>query len=169
MFDPAVLTVAAFLHIISAIGWLGASIYFAFILGPGLSKLSPPTQTEFFSKLGLKSIRYFQGTSTATVIFGLFLVYVFTNGNPSSLTSSVLGQRLLVGIVLGLVAYLDAILVTGREFTKAYKLITEMKGPPQGPPTEIMAAMKKGGMGALIGTLILIVTAAFMVMSGFPF
>ncbi len=169
MFDPVVLTVVAYLHIISAIGWLGASIYFAFILGPGLGKLSPPTQLEFFSKLGKKSVRYFQGTSTATVLFGLVLVYVYTQGDPNSLMSSTFGQVLLVGITLGLVAYIDAIFLTSREFMKAYKIISEMKGPPQGPPTELMAAMKKGGMGALIGTLILIVTVLFMVMSGFQF
>lgn len=170
MVAAIVITVLATLHIISAISWLGASIFFVLILGPGFRTLTPPTTVEFFMKIGSKAPRYFTAFASATILFGLLLLYAVTNGDFSVLWTTNFGTTISIGLTLGLVAYLDAMLITAPKFSKGAKLAAEMmKNPPQGPPTEFIATLKKGGQSALIGTIILVIAAIFMVTSAFPF
>ncbi|MBI3841296.1 MAG: hypothetical protein HY297_05035 [Thaumarchaeota archaeon] len=170
MVAPIVITILAYLHVTSAISWMGASLFFLVVLGPGLRGLSPPASLEFMAKVGGKAVRYFMGSATATIVFGLVLLYVVIDGDFSSLGTAGFGTTISIGFTIGFIAYLDAALLTGRKFTKANKLAIElMKNPPQGPPTELIQLMKEGGQGALIGTVLLFIAAVFMVTAGFPF
>ena len=170
MFPADVITVVAYLHIISAVGWLGASFFFVIIMAPGLRSLTPAAALEFNAKIGGKAVRYFMAVSGSTVLFGLILLYLSLDGDFSRLWTTGYGETLAVGFTLGLIAFLDAILITAPALRKASKLAGElMKNPPQGPPTELMALLKRGGEGAAIGTAILFITAAFMVTAGFAF
>lgn len=170
MVQPFVITVLAYLHVASGIGWLGASFFFLMVLTPAVRTLSPMASLEFIAKVGGKAVRYFIGVASSTIIFGLLLLYFRINGDFSTLWTSGFGQTITIGFTLGLIAYLDAALFVGPTLTKASKVAAElMKYPPQGPPTELMSLMKKGGRGALIGTIILFVAVAFMVAAGFPF
>ena len=63
----------------------------------------------------------------------------------------------------------ESAIIIGPTFNKAYKVAAELvKSPLQGPPTELMALMSKGGKAALIDLVILLVAVAFMVASSFP-
>ncbi len=159
---PIVITVLAYLHIVSAIGWLGGAILFVSVLAPGLRSLSPTASMEFLSKVGPRATTFFIGTSTATVVFGLGLLYA---------DLSVLSAGISVGLTLGLIAYLDAILVAVPGFRKADRLAKEKLASVQaGPPSlELMKALRRGGIGVTTVVMLLIVTLMFMVASGFPF
>ena len=144
-------------------------MFFVLILAPGLRSMSPPTSLEFLSKIGTKATRFFIGSATATILFGLALLYLRINGDFSVLTNSTFGTTITIGFSLGLIAYLESAIIIGPTFNKAYRVAAElMKSPPQGPPTELMALMNKGGKAALIDLVILLAAVAFMVPSGFP-
>ncbi len=156
------ITVLAYLHIISAMGWLGGAVLFVSVLAPGLRSLSPMASMEFLSKVGPRATRFFIGTSTATVVFGLSLLYA---------DLSVLSTDIYVGLTLGLIAYLDAMLVTVPGFRKAdylakEKLASGQAGPP---PPEFAKALRRGGLGVATVVVLLVITLMFMVASGFPF
>ncbi len=162
MLAPIVITVLAYLHVISAMGWLGGAILFVSVLAPGLRSLSPTASMEFLSKVGPRATRFFIGTSTATVVFGLGLLYA---------DLSVLSTGIYVGLTLGLIAYLDAILVAVPGFRKADRLAKEKLASGQaGPPSpEFVKALRRGGIGVTTVVVLLVVTLMFMVASGFPF
>jgi uncharacterized membrane protein len=167
---PVAITFSAYLHIISAISWLGASFFFLMILAPGFRSLTPMTSLEFNAKVGGKATRYFILVASSTILFGFILLYLILDGDFTALWTTAHGETLAVGLSIGLIAYLDAALLTGPTLRKASKLAAElMKNPPQGPPTQLIGLMKKGGQGAAIGTILLFIAVAFMVAAGFPF
>ena len=124
--SAVVLTILAYLHIISAIGWLGASFFFVIILAPGLRTLSPGASLEFSAKIGGKAVRYFMVVATTTILFGLMLLYVALDGDFSKLWTTGYGETLAVGFTLGLIAYLDAMMLTAPALRKASKLAAEL-------------------------------------------
>jgi len=162
MVAPIVITILAYLHIISAMGWLGGAVLFVSVVGPGLRTLSPMARIEFLSKIGPGATRFFIGSSTATIIFGLGLLFSFPNGFDATITA---------GLTLGLIAYLDAILVAIPSLRKADHLANEMLASGQaGPPSpELAKTLKRGGIGVATVVVLLVITLIFMVTAGFPF
>jgi Na+(H+)/acetate symporter ActP len=71
---PIVITALAYLHVLAAMGWLGGAILFVSSIAPGLRSLSPTASLEFLAKVGPRSTRFFAGTATATIVFGLALL-----------------------------------------------------------------------------------------------
>lgn len=131
------------------------------VIAPGLWQVSAPSSLEFLAKVGPKATRFFIASATATLIFGVSLLYA----------SGVTDYPIYIGALLGLVAYLDAILVTVPAFNKADRLAERMLANPQAgpPPPEFAAALRKGGLGVTLVVVLLSVTAVFMVVSGFVF
>ncbi len=162
--DPLVLTTVAFLHIGFAIAWLGGSLYFAIILGPSLRTFSPPASMEFLARAGKSTSRYAEVVSSLTIVFGLTLLYLYFGGDYTKWPVT-----LEIGFTLGFIAYLEGLLVIAPTFNKASGFAKEfMKNPQQGPPpAEFLALMKKGGISSTIGTVLVLITAAFMVTTAF--
>src|SRR2546428_8522807 len=102
MVAPIVITILAYLHISSAMGWLGGAVLFVSVVGPGLRSLSPMARLEFLAKIGPGATRFFIGSSTATIVFGLALLFAFPGASSTTITA---------GLTLGLIAYLVAMLV----------------------------------------------------------
>jgi hypothetical protein len=156
-----VITALAFLHVISAMGWLGGAALFVSSVIPGTRTMSPTASMEFLAKVGPRATRFFAGSATATIVFGLALL-----GAVPSFT----GTGLIVGVGFGLLAYLTAI-VTLLSFRKADHIAKETlaKGQPGPPPPELAEAVKRGGITVVATVLLLIIALAFMVATGFPF
>ena len=157
-----VITVLAFLHVVSAMGWLGGGVLILSAVTPGIRSMSPATLLEFSTKVGPKINRFFIGSASATIIFGLALLGAM--GMPNINT-------VYAGAGIGLLAYLDGMLVAIRSFRKADRLAQEAiaSGHTGPPPREMLAALKRGGIGTMTGVLLLVIAAALMVASGFPF
>jgi len=163
MVAPIVITILAYLHIISAMGWLGGAALFVSVVGPGLRSLSLTARLEFLSKIGPGATRFFIGSSTATIVFGLALLFSFPGASSATLTA---------GLAVGLIAYLDAILVAIPSLRKADRLAKEMlaSGQAGGPPSpELAKALKRGGIGVATVVVLLVITLISMVTAGFPF
>lgn len=162
MVAPIIVTFLAYLHVIAAMGWLGGATLFLSVVAPGLRKLSPGASVEFLAKVGPMATRFFIGSSTATIVFGLALYFSLTF--PP-------GSGIIVGIGFGLAAYLDALLVAVPGFRKADHMAQEMmKGAQSGPPPPAFrGALRRGGLGVASTVLLLAIALLFMVAAGFPF
>src|SRR5438552_3073689 len=144
-------------------GWLGGAALFVSVVGPGLRSLSLTARLEFLSKIGPGATRFFIGSSTATIVFGLALLFSFPGASSATLTT---------GLAVGLIAYLDAILVAIPSLRKADHLAKEMlaSGQAGGPPSpELAKALKRGGIGVATVVVLLVITLISMVTAGFPF
>ncbi|MDA4125448.1 MAG: hypothetical protein OK438_08415 [Thaumarchaeota archaeon] len=160
MLDPLIIVILTYLHVASAIGWLGGAVLFISVVTPGLKTLSPPASLEFLVKVAPKVTRFFLGIATATIVFGLALFF--------SLAGSFPGNGIYIGLSLGLIAYLIALGVTVPTFRKADRLAKEiMAGGQAGTaPAELAATMKRAGMAATIVVILLLLALIFMVSSG---
>ncbi len=160
MADSVVIAILTFLHIISAMGWLGGVIFFLSAVGPGVKSFTPPASLEFLTKVGPKQVRFFAGAATSTVIFGLGLLFA-TFGTDMSTWPGYIE----VGFTLGLIAYLIAMLVTIPTFRKVDKIAHQMMANPQAgpPPPEFPKLLMRGNMSVMVIAAILILTLIFMV------
>ena len=159
-----VLISLAFLHVATAIAWMGGVVFFLSVVGPGVRTLNPPGSLEFLTKVGPRLLRYFMGAATGTIIFGLaLLVYAF--GTDASFWPS----SIEIGFGLGLVAYLIAMLVTVPTFRRANLMAQQIIANPAGgpPPPEFAALMRRANMAAVAVALILFLTLVFMVGTAF--
>lgn len=155
-----VVTIFAYLHIISAMGWLGAAILFVSTLTPATGKLSPASRLEFLATVVPKMSRYFLMVATSTIVFGPALLATIPDYSP----------YLYVGIATGLAAYL-VMLFDVRLFGRISKMAQEMMagGKTGNPPPEFLRLIREGRMSTILTVLLLVVTLMFMVYSGYPF
>ena len=164
--DTAVL---AWLHVFSAIGWLGGGIMFAFVIGPALETLSPASSGEFLVKVVPRVIRFFQIAAGATVLFGLLFLYNFSNGDFGILSFSThFGTELTIGASAGLLAFLISEFVAVPPQMKAVKMIKDMLASGQHqPPADFQKTLKRAKNTAILTVVLLIISSVFMVASGF--
>ena len=155
-----VITIFAYLHIISAMGWLGGAILFTSAVGPGLRGMSPAAGLEFFAMAVPRLSWYFLLVATSTVIFGPFLLLTISDYSPS----------VYFGMATGLTAYL-VMLTDFRLFGRISRMAKEiMKSGQSGPPpAEYLKTLRVGRISTLATVLLLVATLMFMVYSGFPF
>ena len=162
MADQTVIAVLTFFHIASAMGWLGGVIFFISAVGPGVRTFTPPASLEFLTKVGPRQLRFFAGVATATIVFGLALLFA-TFGTDYSTWPSYIE----VGFGLGLVAYLIAVFVTVPTFRKVDKIAHQMVASPQPgpPPPEFSKLLRRANLAANAVAAILLLTLVFMVSS----
>jgi hypothetical protein len=162
MVAPVIVTILAYLHVFAAMGWLGGAALFLSVIAPGLRKLSPGASIEFLAKVGPMATRFFIGSATGTIVFGLALYFVLTF--PP-------GSGIFLGILFGLAAYVDALVVAVPGFRKADHLAQDMMKNAQGgsPPPAFQKAIRRGGLGVASTVVLLVIALLFMVAAGFPF
>lgn len=161
MADAVLVTIVAYFHIIFAVSWFGGAILFLSVITPGMRSVSPQASLEFLAKIGRRATRFFGIVSTLTIIFGVTLLLV----------SGVDDFPIYVGAVIGLIAWLDALLFTIPTLNRADKLAEQALANPRSGALspEIMANVKKGGMGIVAIVVLLTLALIFMVVSGFMY
>lgn len=162
MAPATVIAVLTFFHIMAAMGWLGGVIFFISAVSRGLKRFTPGASLEYLTKVGPEQIRFFIGTATGTIIFGLGLLFATFGDNYSNWPSYI-----EAGFTLGFVAYLIAMLVTVPTFRKVERLAKERMGnPTPGPPSpEFLKYLKRANQAAWAVALILTLALIFMVSS----
>jgi len=162
MADPTVIAVLTFLHIASAIGWLGALVFFLSVVGPSVRKFTPAASLEFLTKVGPRQTMYFAGVATSTIVFGLALLFT-----AFGIDYTTWPAYIEVGFSLGLLAYLIAILVAIPSFRKVDKIAHQIMSNPQAgpPPPELARYLKRGNQAAISVAIILPFALVFMVLS----
>jgi uncharacterized membrane protein len=173
MVDPVIVTVLAFLHVVSAIGWLGGGVLVTFVIGPNLMQLSPTSRLEFNAKVLPKIIRAIQAFIGMTFLFGLLLLYSFADGQYGGFSvlsdGSEQGMVLSIGIFLALLAALVVWTVTIPSFRKIISMSGTALAEQKPPPPEMMMYGKRARTGSISAVLLLVIVVAMMVTSGFYF
>jgi uncharacterized membrane protein len=158
-----------FIHIGSIVLWMGASVLMVSILGPGMSKLSPGTRSEFMKIVGPRFVNYVIRNATLAIVAGLIL-YAYIMGFivpvSASLAPSSSGLPWIsVGILFGLMAYVIALAFVVRFNRKVFKLLD--KAPAQagseGPSPELKDLQRKIAMSSGIAALFLVLALLSMV------
>lgn len=159
--------ILAWLHVISAICWLGGGIMFGFVVGPALRRLSPASSAEFLLKVVPGVVRFFQIFAGLTVLFGALLLY--NMGGPSLLDPSTsYGLDLSIGVTFALVAFVESEFVAVPIQLKAVRLIKEMVAAGKHePPAEFPKTQQRAVATALLTLVLLLITSVFMVGAGF--
>ncbi len=155
-----VVTILAYSHIVSAVGWFGGALLFVTAVSPPLRRLGPAASLEFLVKVVPRVTNYFILLATSTIIFGPLLL----------LTIPDFQWTIYLGIATAVTAYIG-VMITVHYFHRAISLAKEMmKGGQAGPPpVEFQKSLRNGGIGALSVLILLVITEMFMVYSGYPF
>jgi uncharacterized membrane protein len=159
--------ILAWLHVFSAICWLGGGMVFVFILSPSLARLSPAARGEFMVKIAPKMVRFLQASAGLTILFGVLLLYNIGGFGLLSPSSSY-GIDLTIGVTFGLLAFFETEFVTAPMQLKVVRLLRDMQAEGQHqPPPELPNAVRRASLAAVLAVVLLILTSIFMVGAGF--
>ena len=163
-------TVLLWLHIVSAIGWLGAAMVFAMLIGPTLPTLSPSSRGELIVKLLPKYIRYAEIFTFITPVFGLALALYITQGNWSIFSpNTYFGLYLSIGALLSLIAWVIGFGLVAPTGRKVVKYTTDMMKNPGGPPPAgLQRASKRLRIASATGLVVLLLIVVCMVVAATP-
>ena len=131
--------VVRYLHIFSAILWIGALGFSLMVLRRVVPRLEMPARKETLRQLIPVVIRFIPATATMTIAFGAILYLVLGNFDPSVLWGSTWGVILLVALVLALGLFVFGILVVIRASRKILGHLNEAAcahGPEMGRLTK---------------------------------
>ena len=165
--DPVLLTVLAYAHILSAVGWLGGGLLTAFVVGPSLQSLAPGSRLEFMAKVMPRIIRYVEGMVAGTLLFGLLLLYFLVDGDFSALSPSTsFGAAISAGMVMAVLTTALVFTVTVPSFNKVVKIAGELLKSGGQPPPEFQKYARRARLGSVAGAVLLVLVLACMVAAG---
>ncbi len=156
----AVVTVIAYLHIISAMGWLGGALLFTSALAPGVRRMSQAGTVEFFAVVAPRLTRYFLVVVVSTVIFGPLLFLTIPDESP----------LIYGGMASGLAAFLlvmSEVPVFGRLTKTAQEMLKT--GHSGQLLNQYQKDLRRAGISTVATVVLLVVALMFMVYSGYPF
>ena len=159
-----------FIHVGSIVLWMGASVLMVSILGPGMSKLSPSTRSEFMKIIGPRFVNYVIRNATVAIVAGLIL-YAYIMGFIVPVSASLAPTSsglpwISVGILFGLIAYIIGLAFVVRFNRKVFKLMDTAPAPPtgsSGPTPELQTLQRKIAMSSGITALFLVLALLSMV------
>jgi uncharacterized membrane protein len=159
-----VTAILLWLHIFSAVGWLGSVMVFGMLVSPLLPGFSVSTRAELVVKLFPRYVRYLEAFTLTTVVFGAAAALALANGNMAVFApTSNFGLFISVGALLALIALVNAFAVAVPATNKVVRLTAEMMKNPGPPPPELQKASSRLRVSASFGMVILIIVLVCMV------
>jgi putative copper export protein len=111
----APITIARWLHVLTAAAWLGEVVTVVFVLAPIALRLNGPDRTRFISKVFPRVFQVATVLAIVTLAAGAWLNYLITGWRDlSAYFSSNRGVAILIGGFLGLLLALFHFVVEGR-------------------------------------------------------
>jgi hypothetical protein len=145
----AYMVVFRIIHIVSAILWAGAAVYFAGFVGPTFEAFRPESGKYFNYLVGRrKAVIFFLTVSTLTVVAGGFLYWRDSGGLDSDWILSGFGTSFTVGGIAGLIAWLIVLLVLAPTSYRIMGLGSRIAAAGT-PPTEEQTASIRAMQGRL--------------------
>ena len=162
MVSSLISAILAWLHIFSAIGWMGSAMFLAMVLGPSTRELPPPSRRDLVQRLFPRFIRYVTVFATLTLVFGVLVGMVLVSDGSDVLSpSTTWGLRIIIGASLALVAYALALAVGLRSARGILRLLE--KTPQEVQAFEMAKLTRRLRLTAATVTLLLSVSLIFMV------
>ncbi|MBO0887724.1 hypothetical protein J2P12_01345 [Candidatus Bathyarchaeota archaeon] len=155
--------VLIFVHVVSAVLWMGAVVLFVSVLTPSMRRLTGPSRMDAMKALGPTYANYLLRNATVAVAAGLIL-YAWISQSSSPLPS-VEVPWIGVGIIFGLVAYIVGIYL----FTVTRNQMKMMGQAPAGqsgagaPLPDMAGAQRRMAMLAGVQALLLFIALLAMV------
>jgi putative copper export protein len=154
-----------YLHILSAILWIGALGFSVMVLRRVMPRLEMPARKDVLRQLIPVVIRFIPATATLTIVFGAILYLLLGNFDPNVLVGSTWGLVLLAALILALALFAFGLLVVIRASRRILDHLNEpacSHGPEMGRLTkrfnngQVVALV----WGALILSLMILATEA---------
>lgn len=157
--------VVRYLHIFSAILWIGALGFSVMVLRRVMPRLGMPTRKETLRQLIPVVIRFLPAVATMTIVFGAILYLVLGDFDPNVLWGSEWGMVILLALVLALALFAFGILVVIRASRKILGHLNEeacTHGPEMGRLTKTFnnGQVVALAWGAVILALMVVATEA---------
>lgn len=157
-----VVTVAAlivrYLHILSAILWVGALGFSVMVLRRVMPQLGMPARKEVLQKLIPVVIRFIPIAAVSTIVWGAALYLILGNFDPSLLWGTDWGRALLGALVLTLALFAYGVLVVIRASRKILGHLGEEACTHQAEMGRLQKTFNNGQVVALAwGALILVI------------
>ena len=165
MVSSLVSAVLAWLHIFSAIGWMGSAMFLAMVLGPSTRELPPPSRRDLVLRLFPRFIRFVSSFATLTLLFGVLLgLALLSDGSDTFSPSTPWGLRITIGASLALVAYVLAMALGVRSARKILGLVQKSEQDRQeAQASELAQLTTRLRLTAVTVTLLLSVSLILMV------
>ena len=161
--------VLLWLHVVSAVGWMGAAMVFAMLIGPTLPSLTPSARGELIVKLLPKYITYAELFTLVTPIFGLGLALYISHGSFavfSPATYGNFGLFISIGAFLSVVAWVISFGLVAPTGHKIVSITKEMmKNPGSPPPPELQKASTRLRIASTTGLVVLFIILVCMVVA----
>ena len=158
------LAVLFWLHIFSAIGWMGAAMVFGMVVAPLLPSFNPATRGEVVLKLFPKYVRYSEVFASMTVIFGVVLALVYSGGDFAKFSpSTTWGLLITIGATIAIIAFGLAFVVIAPTAHKLVRLTESAVKNPGPPSPDLMKTSGRLKISATIGLALLLVVLVCMV------
>jgi len=143
MNDQTYLLILRLLHIGCGISWAGTVIFVAFFLDPAV-KAAGPDGVKFMQQLAKTNKLPLVMTIAATtnIVAGILLLWKLSNGFQYDWMISKHGLVLNGGVSLGIIAYLEGLLVTRTTILKINALCALLAGG--GPPSQEQLQLMNG-------------------------
>jgi len=154
--------VVRYLHIFSAILWIGALGFSVMVLRRVMPRLEMPTRKAFLRQLIPVVIRFIPVSAVLTIAFGAILYLVIGNFDPSVLWGSDWGLAILLALVLALALFAFGMLVVIRASRKILGHLNEEACAHQAEMGSLQKTFNRGQVVALVwgaGILTLMVIA----------
>jgi uncharacterized membrane protein len=159
-----VTAVLVWLHVFSAIGWMGAAMVFGMILGPLLPAFNPATRGELVVRVFPRYVRFAEAFALMTGVFGLALAVAFSGGDLSVFSpSTTWGLFISVGGALGLVTILLAFTMITPAARKLVRLTQDVMKNPGPPPADLQKTSGRLKSSASVGLVLQILVLVCMV------
>lgn len=159
-----VIAVLTWLHIFSAMGWMGAAMVFGMVLGPLLPTFNPATRGELVVKLFPRYVRYAEGFSVMTVIFGFALAMGISGGDFSMFSpTTTWGLFITSGATLAIIALVIAFAVIAPTVQKLVRLTEDAMKNPGPPPPELHKTSARLKSSATVALVVLTLVLVCMV------
>ncbi len=158
------LAVLFWLHIFSAIGWMGAAMVFGMVVAPLLPSFNPATRGEVVLKLFPKYIRYTEIFSLMAVIFGAILALAMAGGDFAMFSpTTTFGLFITIGATLAIITFGLGIGVIAPSAHRLVRLTESAVKNPGPPSPDLLKTTGRLKTTATIGLVLLILVLVFMV------
>jgi putative copper export protein len=142
--------VVRYLHILSAILWIGALGFSVMVLRRVVPQLGMPTRKELLRKMIPVVIRFIPIAAILTIAFGATLYLLIGDFDPSTLWGSNWGQVILLALVLTLALFTFGILVVIRASRRILVHLDEEACTHQAEMGKLNATFNRGQVVAFV-------------------
>lgn len=142
--------VVRYLHIVSAILWIGALGFSVMVLRQVIGRLEMPTRKAFLRQMIPAVVRFIPLSAVLTIAFGAILYLVLGNFEPAVLWGSDWGMVILLALVLTLALFAFGILVVIRASHKILGHLNEEACAHQAEMGRLQKTFNRGQVVALV-------------------